>query len=421
MCLCLLSCRKLLCGEEARLSAVSDTQISLPYIYHQSPVYTLPCLSRPGGPHRRVEPQYKFVEEIITETTREIEMSEFEETGSEGTEVEKDEQECTKSSKRGSKEEEHNKDSREEEGEQMSDSQQNQAETVNNALIEVADETGPGEANDGEQASEKTEAADKEESGMDKNTPNKVLLSDSRDEEEKEPHQKATENTEDGKESVATKVTAQKDPTSKPADLTPHPEISENDKKGDAEKESFSSVVVKETVHESHQSDKTQQERSNTVQVPDEVQTLASETAEKPADFKAEATVSVDEEKAQVISAAAKSEEKEHSMQAKSEAAKDGDKEAITLQHEGNKSQDREPSFKSNEKNGLQAKDRMSDSKDKTEMTTTVLPKNKTMGSAEVNQLPQGAPENKKGTEESKYIRDPQDKLMKQESSKSEK
>lgn len=72
---------------------MSDTHISfsLPYIYHQSPVYTLPRLSRPGGPHRRAEPQYKFVEEIITETTREIEMSEFEDTGSEETEVGKDE------------------------------------------------------------------------------------------------------------------------------------------------------------------------------------------------------------------------------------------------------------------------------------------------------------------------------------------
>ncbi|CAN9499740.1 unnamed protein product [Ophioblennius macclurei] len=126
----ILSYRKLLCGEEARLSRMSDTHISLPYIYHQSPIYALPCNNRPGGPHRRVEPHYKFVEEIITETTREIEMSEFEETGSEETDPGKDEQGCSKR-ERGSSEEEKDddddKDNGEDEGNQMSDSQQDQA------------------------------------------------------------------------------------------------------------------------------------------------------------------------------------------------------------------------------------------------------------------------------------------------------
>ncbi|XP_010887363.1 neurofilament medium polypeptide [Esox lucius] len=78
------SYRKLLEGEESRLSTISDTHISMPYIYRQSPVYTLPCLAGQGGHKRRSEPQYKFVEEIITETTREVEMSEFEEAGSKG-------------------------------------------------------------------------------------------------------------------------------------------------------------------------------------------------------------------------------------------------------------------------------------------------------------------------------------------------
>uniref|UniRef100_A0A6Q2X020 Si:dkey-27m7.4 n=1 Tax=Esox lucius TaxID=8010 RepID=A0A6Q2X020_ESOLU len=68
----ILSYRKLLDGEESRLS-------TMPYVYRKSPVYTLPHLARHGGPTRRTEPQ-KFVEEIITETTTEVEMSEFEET-----------------------------------------------------------------------------------------------------------------------------------------------------------------------------------------------------------------------------------------------------------------------------------------------------------------------------------------------------
>uniref|UniRef100_A0A8C7HQZ9 Si:dkey-27m7.4 n=1 Tax=Oncorhynchus kisutch TaxID=8019 RepID=A0A8C7HQZ9_ONCKI len=81
----ILSYRKLLEGEESHLYTISDTHISMPCIYRQSPVYTLPCLARQGGPTRRSEPQYKFVEEIISETTRDMEMSEIEETGSEET------------------------------------------------------------------------------------------------------------------------------------------------------------------------------------------------------------------------------------------------------------------------------------------------------------------------------------------------
>ncbi|KAK6293796.1 hypothetical protein J4Q44_G00361220, partial [Coregonus suidteri] len=82
----ILSYRKLLEGEESRLYTISDTHISMPCIYNQPPVYTLPCLARQGGPTRRSVPQYKFVEEIKTETTREVEMSDIEETGSEETE-----------------------------------------------------------------------------------------------------------------------------------------------------------------------------------------------------------------------------------------------------------------------------------------------------------------------------------------------
>ncbi|XP_062376367.1 neurofilament medium polypeptide [Sardina pilchardus] len=88
----IFSYRKLLEGEECRYSIVTDSNVSVPYIYRQSPVYTLPCTTRHGGSTRRIEPQYKFVEEIITETTREdveIDETESEETVDEGDKVEK--------------------------------------------------------------------------------------------------------------------------------------------------------------------------------------------------------------------------------------------------------------------------------------------------------------------------------------------
>lgn len=84
--------RKLLEGEESRYFTLSDAQIPVPYVYRQSPIYTLP---RVGGMTRKVEPQYKFVEEIITETTREdIEISD---TGSDEAEEPKEsDQLCSK-------------------------------------------------------------------------------------------------------------------------------------------------------------------------------------------------------------------------------------------------------------------------------------------------------------------------------------
>ncbi|KAI1886832.1 hypothetical protein AGOR_G00199860 [Albula goreensis] len=82
------SYRKLLEGEETRLSSVSDAHISAPYVYRQSPIYTLPCLSKHRGTCTKAEPQFKFVEEIITETTREVEMTEIEGTESELTNME---------------------------------------------------------------------------------------------------------------------------------------------------------------------------------------------------------------------------------------------------------------------------------------------------------------------------------------------
>ncbi|KAF7667936.1 hypothetical protein LDENG_00039220 [Lucifuga dentata] len=130
----ILSYRKLLCGEEARLSTVSDAHFSMPFTYHQPPVYSRPCLSPQGVSPRQAEPKYKFVEEIITETTREIEMLEFEET--------EDEQECTKSDRGGSEEENDHKDGTEEEGEQMCDSQQNQVESEKQSMESGMEEVG---------------------------------------------------------------------------------------------------------------------------------------------------------------------------------------------------------------------------------------------------------------------------------------
>lgn len=80
--------RKLLEGEESRYSTLSDAQIPVPYVYRQSPIYTLPSVPRVGGVSRKAEPQYKFVEEIITETTREdIEISD---TGSDDAEEQRE-------------------------------------------------------------------------------------------------------------------------------------------------------------------------------------------------------------------------------------------------------------------------------------------------------------------------------------------
>ncbi|XP_070772601.1 neurofilament light polypeptide [Enoplosus armatus] len=452
----ILSYRKLLCGEEARLSMMSDTHISLPYIYHQSPVYTLPCLSRPGGPHRRAEPQYKFVEEIITETTREIEMSEFEETGSEETEAGKDEQESTKRG-RGSSEEENNdsKDSPEEEGEQMSDSEQTQVASVGNS-VNGGDDGSRGELDDGEKVQKSQEESEESEavgiegdSGIDKNSQSKVLLSESVDEVENEQRQKVAENKKEEKEAAVTTVTVQKDLSSKPDDLKPEVPAeeelvkkSDDIKKGDAEEASFISAQAEKpdetSAQVSKESDKTQ-EKSSVVQVQDKVHT--SETAEKTTDLTAEtkSSLSVETEEpsenAQVSSSATpKSEEKENSHTepkeiSKSEAAKGEDKVAKSIQDardDSNKGQNKESSLKSNETSLPEVDDKKPNIGEKTKTVSTVLPKEKTTVNAGIKELHQGAPESSQGqesklSEASEKINDPRGKTEKVEGSKSEK
>ncbi|KAM6922867.1 uncharacterized protein PEZ65_011173 [Lycodopsis pacificus] len=435
----ILSYRKLLCGEEARLSTMSDTHMSLPYIYHQSPVYTLPCLSRPGGPHRRAEPQYKFVEEIITETTREIEMSEFEETGSEETEVEKVEQEFTKRDRGSSEEEMDNKDSGEEEGEQMPDSEQNQVASGVN-LVNGDDDGTPGEVDDVEKGqtskeeSEETEAVDGEGPSHcdgDENTQSKVILSEGLDEEENEQHQKVAENTKEEKEAAETIVTVEKDLSSNPDDLKS--EVSAEDEllketdgtKGDAEKESLISAQVNEPVDEtpaqvSEESDTTRELGS--VQVQDKVP--ASESAGFPAETKSTLSVKTEQlsEKAQVSSSTtSKSEERENSHAdpkgiSKSEAAKGEDKVAEGVQdvrNGSNTNQDEESSLESDVKSLPEVEDQKPKSGDTTQTVQTVLPGEKTTVSSEIKELHQGAltgsqAEKSKLSEGSEKIKDPQ-------------
>uniref|UniRef100_A0A8C9Z5L8 IF rod domain-containing protein n=1 Tax=Sander lucioperca TaxID=283035 RepID=A0A8C9Z5L8_SANLU len=411
----ILSYRKLLCGEEARLSAMSDSHVSLPYIYHQSPVYTLPCLSRPGGSHRRAEPQYKFVEEIITETTREIEMSEFEETGSEETEVGKDEQECAKRDRGGSEEENDNKDSREDEGEQMSDSEQNQVASVGNLVNggddgspdevddsekgqkgkEESDDGSPGEVDDsekgqkGKEESDEAEAAGNErDSDIDTNTQSKVL-SESLDE-EGNGHQKVAENAIEEKEAPVTMAAVEKDLSSKPDELKPEVPVedellkkSDDGKNGDAEKDSFISAQVKKPVDEtsaqvSKESDETQELSS--VQVQDKVPAL--EITNFTGETKSTLSVETEElsEKAQV---SLKSEEKENSHKepkeiSKSEAAKDEVKVAKGIQdarHDRYTGKDKESSLISDVKSLPEENDQKPNSGEKPQTVQTVLPR----------------------------------------------
>ncbi|XP_041646152.1 neurofilament light polypeptide [Cheilinus undulatus] len=252
----ILSYRKLLCGEEARLSSMSDSHISLPYIYHQSPVYTLPCLSRPGAPYRRAEPQYKFVEEIITETTREIEMSEFEETASEESEGGRGQGECAKRDKGSSEEEEDgHKDGGEADGEQVSDSEQDHTDFINRG------------DDSGKIKGETEGAADyKGDGSIDKNATGEILASQIKD---REGHDE-DEITGDQKG-----TTVHKDHP-----LEPEERKHDDGKKGNAERDQETKPVDETLASLSQVSGETQELHSD--QEKDKGSTLASETAEKP-------------------------------------------------------------------------------------------------------------------------------------------
>lgn len=386
------------------MSTTPDSHISLPHIYHQSPVYTLPCFNRPGGPQRRLEPQYKFVEEIITETTREIEMSEFEETGSEETEAGKDEQECTKSERRGSEEDGDHKDSQEEEGDQMSDSHQNQVASDEKSEDEGDEKDGEraGEGENGEKAqkgkeeTEETEADDDMDSEKDKNTQSKVLLSESLDE-DRDEHHKTAKNT-------AEKETAdQTDPASKLQDLKPDIPVegeslnkSEDNKQGYAEGESCISVsgksVDETSTPVSKESDEIQ-ELGGDVKVGDKTDHLASELVKKTTEFTAETKTAMTLEAAKVTST--KNEDVTESEQtSKAEVAKGKEDEEIKSStdttDECKTDNEKESSVQSIVKS-VEVEPQQASSGDEIQTVQTVLPK--TTVTSEIKELHQETPD----------------------------
>ncbi|XP_063347016.1 neurofilament light polypeptide-like [Pelmatolapia mariae] len=375
----ILSYRKLLCGEEARLSTESDTHISLPYIYHQSPIYTLPCHNRPGGPRRRVEPHYKFVEEIITETTREIEMSEFEDTGSEEG---NNEQGCSKSERGSGKKENDSKDTREREGDQISDSQQNQVSVVNEEN---------GSDGGGKEGSEETEVAEnEEENSIDKVAQREDLLGESFVVEELE-HQEKAESTEKGE---MTTITVEKAQTELSVKLYDKLQVNTENKsqacdQGHGEEISLTSALAYKSVgeisvHESEQSEKTQ-ELGNAIQ--DKVN-LNSETDEKATGLTAQSnshTALVNERKEH-----ADTEPKESS---KSDAAAEH-KVAKSIQdtsNDSNKDQEKESSLTSNVKSLPKVESLHANAGDRIQTVQSAVPKEKTTLTAEINEFHQGA------------------------------
>uniref|UniRef100_A0A667ZX68 IF rod domain-containing protein n=1 Tax=Myripristis murdjan TaxID=586833 RepID=A0A667ZX68_9TELE len=390
-----------------------ETHMSMPYIYRQSPVYTLPCVSRQGGSARRAEPQYKFVEEIITETTREIEMSEFEETGSDETVGGEGEQACVKRDKGSSEEEEgaDNKDIPEGEGEQMSDGQQYQVEQDEDAV--QGDDGGnaerSGEVEDGREGeeSEEAEAGDsKEDTDTDKNTKSEVQIEEVINKEKHGQQDGVAENRKEEGEHVV-----EKNVSSKPEVL---PEESDGDKKDSDLKESkgvnltadLTSEQAEKPVDEtsdkdkeSKDSDKTQ-ELSSVVKVQDEALSLAPQTVEKTTDLTSELKSSLpvetekpSEKKApETSSTAPKNEEKEDSHTEQKVTSKTGtekdtteDKVPKTSQntHSDHKEKDKELPFDSNVKDIPKVEDKKPDAGDKIKTVESQVPKEKITEAAE--------------------------------------
>lgn len=178
--------RKLLEGEESRYSTISDAHISVPNIYRQSPIYTLPCVKRQGGTTRKAEPQYKFVEEIITETTREdVEISD---TGSyksgEGREGDRPDEESSE------------KDAQGETPQKAEDTEEPAMENGNEASPEL--ETGEHEVKP---------IDDKEDEAAEKTPDDSEVQKDA----DSEPTQESTEEATDEPEELDTKGTEHKD------------------------------------------------------------------------------------------------------------------------------------------------------------------------------------------------------------------
>lgn len=347
-------------------------------------------------------------------------MSDFEETGSEETEVGKDEQECTKRDRQGcEEEEEHNKDSGEEESEQMSDSQQNQVGEPLNGGDDVGGGS-PGEVEDnenGESRESEPEAVEAEEAtGLDESSQSKVLLGEKPDEKENEQQDEAAESA-TGED---VDLSAEADELKQGVTVESEPvNVKEED-----QKESFVSVQVKNPVDEtsaqvSKEPEKAQ-ELSSAVQVKDKKTTdfttesknlLSTETGELS-------------EKAQVTSSTTiKSQGKEndhaeHKGKNECEAAK---AEVVNstkdTQDDSNKSQDEELPQKSNAavSSVPEAKDQKAKSGDKTGREETTLPNEKTNTNAEIKEFDQRGAESSQAqkpelTRGSGEINDPQGK-----------
>uniref|UniRef100_H3AFI7 IF rod domain-containing protein n=1 Tax=Latimeria chalumnae TaxID=7897 RepID=H3AFI7_LATCH len=73
------SYRRLLEGEENRITSVSGSFTAPIGLQEQVATYTAEEVAKQKTDPVKIEPQYKFVEEIITETTKEIEMTDIEE------------------------------------------------------------------------------------------------------------------------------------------------------------------------------------------------------------------------------------------------------------------------------------------------------------------------------------------------------
>lgn len=172
-------------------------------------------------------------------------MLEYEDTGSEGTDAGKDD--CTKSERGGSEEESGHKDSGDEEGNQMFDSQQVQVASVR----EIKDERNQKEAGE----------VENDHDGNTETNPslqNELLLSESLDGKGKEKHGEAR----------ITDETPMKD------------QRAEGEPQSKSEGEHFTTVHIKPENNVSERSDETQQ-RGGGVQDQDELHRLVSGTPQK--------------------------------------------------------------------------------------------------------------------------------------------
>lgn len=130
-------------------------------------------------------------------------MSEFEETGSEETEVGRDDPVCTKRDSGSSEEEMDNKDSGKDIGEQMCDSEQNQKSSVGGS-VNGGDDGSPAGVDEGQKRAEKSEVDGngKGDSGIDKTSQSQVLSTESNDDKESKQSEEGAGKIKGEKEAV---------------------------------------------------------------------------------------------------------------------------------------------------------------------------------------------------------------------------